>query len=351
MSNELKVALLALGAILLSFWGYRFIKGKNVLSRSNTYLVEYDNVSSLNVSSAVVIRGIKVGFVSNVELIPNSDRVLVTLDLDRGLKIPVNTVAEVYANGFMGTKQVRLAFPPIGQREQFVKPGSYLPGRILGFIGSNVSPEEMQQYLTIIQVGLKGALDSLNQSLTEDPNGPVSKGLRDLAGTLSNLNIATAQLAGILAQSGQNISASMANLNAITANLAANNAKITSMINNAERFSGNLNALDLKQTLSSVDATIGQLRGTLAKTESTMGALSTITVDLQQGKGTLGMLLQDTAMAGSLKTFSLRADSLARDLKDRPYRYIPLKGRKRVQRYDRLDASNDPSAQAAQQNQ
>ncbi len=41
MSNEFKVALLALVAMALSYWGYKFIIGKNILKNSNTYSVEY----------------------------------------------------------------------------------------------------------------------------------------------------------------------------------------------------------------------------------------------------------------------------------------------------------------------
>jgi phospholipid/cholesterol/gamma-HCH transport system substrate-binding protein len=343
MSNEIKVALLAIVAIGLSYWGYKFIKGKDILSNSNIYYVEFDNVSSLNPSTAVVIRGIKVGFVSSVALVPNTDKVKISLDLDKNLQIPVNTVAEIYNNGFMGTKQIRLAFPPIGQRNQFYKSGSYLPGRILGFIGSNITPEEMQKYMTIIQIGLKGALDSLNQELTSDPNGAVAKGLRDLAGTLANLNSATAQLNGILAQSGGNINASMKNLRVLTDNLAANNSKITAMLNNAEKFSGQLGALDLKKTMTSVDETITQLKSTLNKTDNAMSSLNSIAGDLKDGKGSLGKLLKDTVLADNIQILTHRADSLAKDLRARPYRYIPLKGRKRVQRYDRLDASKTPT--------
>ncbi len=350
MSNEIKVALLALVAIGLSYWGYNFIKGKDVLSNSNIYYVEFDNVSSLNPSTAVVIRGIKVGFVSSVALVPNTDKVRISLDLDRKLQVPVNTVAEIYNNGFMGTKQVRLEFPPIGQRNQFYKSGSFIPGRILGFIGSNITPEELQKYIIILQVGLKGALDSLNQELTDDPNGPVAKGLRDLAGTLANLNSSTGQLNTILSRSGSDITVSMHNLRLLTDTLAANNGKITAMLKNAEKFSGQLGSLDIKKTMTSVDETIASLKSTLAKTDNAMGSLNTIASDLQQGKGSLGKLLKDSSFAGNLKTLSSRADSLAKDLRLRPYRYIPLKGRKRVQRYDRLDGAKIVDPNTAKQN-
>ena len=44
MSNEVKIAILAIAALGLSYWGYKFILGKNVLVNSNIYYVEYDDV-------------------------------------------------------------------------------------------------------------------------------------------------------------------------------------------------------------------------------------------------------------------------------------------------------------------
>jgi hypothetical protein len=60
---------------------------------------------------------------------------------------------------------------------------------------------------------------------------------------------------------------------------------------------------------------------------------------MQAGKGTLGRLLKSDSLYNEISKFSNSADSLSKDLKKRPYRYIPLKGRKRVLRYDKQDAS------------
>ncbi|MBK8042674.1 MAG: MCE family protein [Haliscomenobacter sp.] len=66
LSNEVRVGILAVLALALSFWGYQFIRGKNVLKLANTYYVEYENVSLLKVSTPVTINGVQVGFVSAI---------------------------------------------------------------------------------------------------------------------------------------------------------------------------------------------------------------------------------------------------------------------------------------------
>lgn len=338
MSNEVKIALLAVAAIALSFWGIKFIKGKNLLTRSNLYYVEYDDALSLQTSSAVVIQGVSVGFVSDVKLQKGSEKILVTLDLDKDLEVPKGTRAEIFANGFMGTKSVRLQFPPVAERQGLQEPGSYLIPGAVGFLGANIPQEELKQYMQIISDGIKGALDSLNKSLAGDPNGPVQKSLKNLEMTLANLQSATSTADRMLASSSGDINGSLKNLNEITKSLAASKAKIGSIIDNADKFSGQLNQMDLKKTLGEVDQTLDGLKVTLNKANQTLGSVEGMMNDVKAGKGSLGKLLSSDSLYNNIDKLSASADSLTNDLKNRPYRYIPFKGRKRVQKYDKLDA-------------
>lgn len=341
MSNEVKIALLAIVAIALSFWGFKFIKGKNILTRSNLYYVEYDDALSLQTSSSVVIQGVNVGFVADVKLQKGSEKILVTLDLDKDLEVPKGTRAEIFANGFMGTKSVRLQFPPIEERNGILESGSYLIPGAVGFLGANIPKEELKEYMQIFQDGIKGAMDSLNKSLTSgDPNSPIQKSLKNLEGTLANLQSATSSADRLLAASSGEIKGTLKSLNDLSGTLANSKAKLSSIIANADKFSGQLNEMDLKKTMAEVDQTLSGLKSTLNKADQTFGSVGNIMADVQAGKGTLGKLLGNDSLYFEIARLSMRADSLTKDLKNRPYRYIPLKGRKKVLKYDRLDAKN-----------
>jgi phospholipid/cholesterol/gamma-HCH transport system substrate-binding protein len=342
MSNEVKIALLAITAIALSFWGIQFIKGKNILTRSNLYYVEYDDALSLQTSSVVVIQGVNVGFVSEVKLQKGAEKILVTLDLDKDLEIPKGTRAEIFANGFMGTKSVRLKFPPVEERQGMLESGAYLIPGSVGFLGANIPQEELKQYMLIIQQGIKGAMDSINHSLgSSDPNSPIKKSLKNLELTLSNLQSATSSADRMLSTSSGDINGSLRNLNDITKSLAASKAKISSIIDNADKFSGQLNTMDLKKTMSEVDQTLAGLKTTLTKADQALGAVEGMMTEVKSGKGSLGKLLSSDSLYNNIDRLSASADSLASDIQKRPYRYIPLKGRKRVVRYDKLDAKKN----------
>ena len=53
------------------FGGYKFILGTNILSKSNTFYVEYEEVEELRVGTSVTISGYQVGSVASINLPSN----------------------------------------------------------------------------------------------------------------------------------------------------------------------------------------------------------------------------------------------------------------------------------------
>ena len=69
-AREIKIGLLAILVIVILFWGYKFLKGKNVFDDSDTYKIVYEYVDQLSVSSPVMVNGLKVGMVTKIYLNP-----------------------------------------------------------------------------------------------------------------------------------------------------------------------------------------------------------------------------------------------------------------------------------------
>ena len=68
MSKELKTGIIAVIIIVISIWGFNFLKGQNILDGgSRVFKVEYVEIGGLTNSSAVTINGLKVGKVDNIE--------------------------------------------------------------------------------------------------------------------------------------------------------------------------------------------------------------------------------------------------------------------------------------------
>ena len=123
--------------------------------------------------------------------------------------------------------------------------------------------------------------------------------------------------------SDPNIARILANTEQITSNLNKSTVQIDRILNNdvpqlTQKFStvgdqvitftNTLNALDLQHTLQTVDTTMYQLQ--LA------------TAQLNNKNNNLGLLLNDTLLYTNINTTIGSADSLLRDLKQHPKRYV-----------------------------
>lgn len=339
MSNEVKVGLLAVAAIVLSIWGFKFIKGKNMLVQSNTYKVYYPNVDRMMVGTLVVINGVEVGSVGSVGLLNDDKRTVeVILDLKREVRIPKDTRAVIISTGFMGGKAVVLEYSKACTGPDCAVSGDTLQGELRGLVGSMLTGEQLTGYIDILKSGLEEIIDTLNSQLLTNPESPLGKSVANLDATLANLKSATGQLDGLLRSSSGSINGTLGNLNAITGNLKKNNDKINSILGNADSLSSQLVAADLEKTLREINQTIAGLRTTLQSADKAITGVSDVAGRIKEGEGSLGKLMADDELYNNIKSLSERADSLVTDIQERPYRYMPLKSRRKVKRYDEQDA-------------
>ncbi len=340
MSNEVKIGILAVVAVALSLWGYKFIMGKNALSASNLYYVDYNTVEGLQKATPVRINGFQVGVVADLYMKPDDPerRITVVLDLRKEIHIPKDTKATIVATSIMGAKAVDLVYDTPCSGSNCAPSGSYLKGATLGLLGSMLSEDQAKEYVRIVKDGLNEVLDTLNEEfLDENSNSPIALTLRDMRYTMSNLRSSTSQLDATLQRSSRDIEGTMKNLNRISGTLAANNDKIKNILSNADNLTTDLAEADLQNTIESIKATVGSLNQTLGSTNAAVQGVNTAINRVNTGEGTLGKLLQDDRLYYDLKAMSSNVDTLVNDLQERPYRYIPFKSRTRVLRFDRKD--------------
>ena len=342
MSNEIKIAILAIVAIALSFWGYKFIKGKNLLKQSNYYKVYYDDVDGLKPGTLVRINGVDVGNVAAIELLPDEvDKVLVLIDLESGTEIPKDTRAVLVSVGFMGGKAINLEYDTPCSGSSCAESGATLTGVSRGLLGSMVGKEDMENYVEIVKEGLTEVLDTLNTMiLDEDSDSPIARSMRDLSNTMANLNSSTGQLDNMLRRSSGDIEGTLSNINELTGTLESQKARIENILANADTLTSQLAQADIQQTLAEVDSAIKGLQSTLQTADQALAGISSVVNQLNNGSGTLGRLIQDDRLYNNLNQMTTQADSLFDDFQDRPYRYMPFKSRNKVQKYDRKDEGN-----------
>ena len=275
--------------IFLGAWaGIRFLSGADIFGRTHTYYVYYDNASGLQNASAVVIRGVKVGQVSNVAIAEDEpSKVAVTLAVSKDYVIPADSKAKVFSAGLMGGQAIELV---IGSSAEMLEPGAKIaplvePGMI----------DMLTSEFGDIKEKLVSVMDNINVTLNS-LNGLVDSNNANISAAIANLN-------GVLADIEQ--SDIVANLDSFTGTLKNNGEKIDSIVANV----GNLTAsLDEQQTGAKLAQSVEQLNALLAK--------------FNESDGTVGSLLNDKALYANLAEASNNLSLLLEDLKEHPKRYV-----------------------------
>ena len=94
ISNEVKVGLLAIAAIIVLIIGFNFLKGANVFSKPNSLHARFANIGTLEKSNEVKINGLAVGTVYEISQADQEvDSIDVEIHLTRNIRIPRNSVA------------------------------------------------------------------------------------------------------------------------------------------------------------------------------------------------------------------------------------------------------------------
>lgn len=287
IKRELKVGVFAVLVIAVAWWGIKWLGGQNVLLTNNIYYVYYDDVSGLQESSEVKLRGVKVGNVTDIVL--ERDRVLVELAVETKYEdmIPSNSIAEMGAAGLMGGVEI------------VIKQGdSAVPIANDAFLEGRVKPD----MIGMLADGGSALIEELNATV-ESLHTMLDGNSEAITSLVANLESVTATIDKVLA-SGQ-IQGALNNLSSFTDTLAENEARIDSMLANLDNFTGELAEADV---VSKLTTTVESLNGVLA--------------EINNQEGTVGKLLNDSELYDSLNTAGNNLGLLLEDLKANPMRYV-----------------------------
>jgi len=295
MRYEVKIGLLAIVAIAVAFWGYKFIQGSNILSSSNYYYAIYDDVDGLTVG--------------------------VALEYD----------TPCFGDGDCAPEGGEL--------------NGYTKGILSSFTGGGGKDDKSP--IDGLKDQLGSTLDSLEYMFfSPDSDNPIARSSNDLAVTMENLKNSTARLQRIMDQNSGEINTTFDNLASLTNTLATKQETITGLIDNAENFTGELSKLKLEKTMAEVSETITNLKNTLNQADKAMGGVNTVMNKVNSGQGTLGKLLTDDKIYDRLNNASFAVDTFLTNFRNKPYRYVPFKSRKRVLKHDRKDAALEAAQNA-----
>ena len=294
LSKEIKAAFFVLTTILLFIFGFNFLKGSSLLDRQKTIYAVYDEVDGLLVGANVMINGLSIGNVTELDFLPNSTKILVTLKVKDKLNFSSKSTASIYETGVLGG--LAISIEPIFERESIVKTGDTLnssvrPG-LTELINRQIEPlsRQLQSTITSVDSIFTGASNVLNRQTQEEIK--------------ESINVLTSAIKAI------NNSSII-----IEETITAKNSQINNTIDNIEKISSNLS--EVSDELNSFG-----LSNLLSNLEVSVDGISSIVDKLDSDKSTIGKLINEDEVYNNLNSSIESLNSLISDIKANPKKYV-----------------------------
>lgn len=285
-TKEVQIALVAIVAIVVLFFGMQFLKGMTMFSSDNSYFVRFDDVSGLSATSPVFANGYKVGVVKRIVYnYARPDDIVAEVGITKDMQLPKGTTAEI-SSDLLGNVKLELRLSGDAAR---LAPGDTISGaQEKGALGKAA---DMIPQIERMLPKLDSILASVNQLLA-DP--AIGQSVHNVETITASLTTTSNELHQLTASLNRQVPGMM--------------QKADGVLANTETLTKNLGDLDIAQTMASVNNTLENVQQ--------------MTAMLNSKEGTLGLLMRDPQLYYHLSSTMNHTDSLLIDLKSHPKRYV-----------------------------
>lgn len=300
LKREVKIGGFAILMIVLLYMGIRFVKGRDVFNTTNTFYAYYEQTAGIQKTSAIMIRGVRVGSVIDVRLNnPHSPMVEVVMNIKRSYRIPDDSKARIVSSGIIGGKVIEIE---VGSTTASLRSGSTIESvadkGLLEIAGSEM--EYFKQKATVIINQLTVTLQGINSLLEENS--------RAVAGSMRNIDAITGRVDRMLGDKQVQIGSIIDNLDSLSQALGTSRGKIENIASNIEQVTDSLQQANLGQMLNTMN--------------STLVSLNTVLNRINAGEGTVGQLATNPELYDSLTNACSNLSLLIEDVKNNPGQYV-----------------------------
>ncbi|MGJ8665935.1 MAG: MlaD family protein [Patiriisocius sp.] len=297
LSREVKTGILAIGAILLFIFGYSYLKGTNLLEKTRTFYVKYDNVEGLALGAPVTVNGLVIGKVTDIDFISDTGKLVVEFSVeDESFQFSKKSTIRIYSAGLIGGKS--LGIMPEYASRNMAERGDTLVGSaedgMLTAVTKALGPLEKKVNVTLETVD--SLLISFTRLVDDDTREDLQGAIKKLNSTMGSLNGASSSLDGLLRN---------------------NSDKLDRTFTNLDEMAVNFN--QLSDSLAQLET--GKL---VTEFQTVISRFESIASGLENGEGSVGKLLKDDKLYENLEGASRQLEQLLQDVKLNPKRYVHI---------------------------
>lgn len=284
MKKEIKIGIMGIVALVVLFFGIKFLKGIDIFTNHHTYYVAFPDAKGLSKNSKVYANGYDIGIVKDI--IYDYERpgnIIVEVSVDPRVILRTGSIIRL-DNGLMGGCTLNMYLE--NNLGTIYQPGDTIQGSISDGLmtkAADMMPQVQQLIAEVDQL-----VKSVNL-LINNPDIPII--VSNIREVTANLNVTAQNVNGLLKNEVPTVLHTYNNVG-----------------NNVIDLTDNLKKVDIQQTLDSVNATLASVHQVME--------------NVQNPNGTVGKLLKDPALYDNLNHTVQSADSLVTDLKAHPKRYV-----------------------------
>ena len=297
ISKEIKVGLLAIVSMTILYFGFNFLKGIDLLEKTNSYYALYENIDGLTISNPVVINGLNVGRISHIEILQERNNlVAVEVSIDSKIILAHGTIARLVNLDFLGSKAIELI---LSQESMEVY-----------FDGDTLKSEVDEGITEFLKQSAGPVADNIGTTITR-----INAILESFQGNSEKINATLDNIVSITNSLDRNLPVMQGKLIYLLDSLNQNSQELTKvlvglqpLLANATQVTDSLKTLELSQTLDKTQVMLDNMNANLES--------------LKSGEGTMGKLMHDDSLYIYLSNTARDLDRLLVDFEANPGRYV-----------------------------
>ncbi|MBI3511242.1 MAG: MCE family protein [Bacteroidetes bacterium] len=313
-SKEIKTGVVVIVALACFIYGFNFLKGRDIFSMSTDLYAVYDQVDGLTANNTVQINGFKVGTVRDIKLDPKTNRLVVHFIItDDNAIVTKGSQCMIFSDGLLGYKAIKIMADPKNPK---VKEGDTLMGTNESGLKDQVS--EVVLPLKKKLEGLVSSVDSVvnifQAVLNQNARTDLVASFASIRTSIETFEKTAKRMDTLVASEKERFADILTKIQSISTNLANNNEPLSKAINNFADISDSIAKSHLKATIDSASVVMSNVAGIMEK--------------INDGQGSMGLLVNDKKLYNDLTKTNADLDSLIVDLQAHPKKYISIFGRK-----------------------
>ena len=301
MKREVKVGIVSIVVIFILILGINYLKGTNIFKNNITFYALYQNIDGLQIGAPVTVSGFKVGSVTDIDMLTESNNnLLVTINIEKELVVPKESILKIVNQDLMGTKGVNLIFSSSSDN---ASSGDTLSSSLESSLQEEVNAQILpfKRKAEELIVSIDSVMMIVTAVLNKDARKDLSKSIESLGETFSLMSSSMKKVDGIIDANEEKISNIIFNMESILSNIEESNSSVNSILSNMSLISDSLSNSNLTSLVNN---------------------FNTLMTQINSKEGSAGLFVNDDKLYTNLENTTKELSELIKDIKDNPKRYI-----------------------------